>query len=198
MESMTRSFRHTDEEVAEASCELINTVFPDEPPIKLLLENLWLPGFTFTRPEITRLLLSGIKHKNTGVVLDTGHLLHTNTGLRTQEEGIGYIHEMLDKHGDLCGRINGVHLNQSLTGEFAVSVINNPPLPAKTFSERVNQLYTYIFQLDRHLPFTCGGVSGIIERISPEYLTFEFITGNLDEHKNFLSEQKKALARLWG
>ena len=188
-ESLTRHFRHTDEEIVEAACEFINNVFHDTLPLKLLLENLWFPGLTFTRPEITRLLLDGIKHKNTGIMLDTGHLLHTNTNLRTQEEGIKYIHQMLDKHGELCGRINGVHLNQSLTGEFAVCTMNNPPSLAETFSERVNQHYAYIFQLDRHQPFTCGGVAGLIKRISPDYLTFEFITNSLEEHRKLLAIQ---------
>ena len=192
-ESMTRRFRHSDEEIAEAACELINIIFRDAPPIKLLIENLWYPGFAFTRPDITRFILNSIHHKQTGIMLDTGHLLHTNTSLRSQEEGLRYIHNMLDKHGDLCAAIKGIHLNQSLSGEFAEHTKNNPPRLAPTFNERVNQLYTYIFQIDRHLPFTGKGITELVERISPEYLTFEFITSSLEEHKQFLSAQKRAL-----
>ena len=194
IESMTRRFRHSDEEIVEAACELINIVFQGEPPIKLLLENLWYPGFDFTKPHITQLMLNGIQHKNTGIMLDTGHLLHTNTGLRTQEEGLGYIHRMLDRHGGLSSRIKGIHLNQSLTGEFAERTAGNPPQLAETYSGRVNQLYAYIFQIDLHRPFTCDGVHEMIQRISPEYLTFEFITGSLEEHKKFLAMQKESLS----
>ena len=32
-------------------------------------------------------------------MLDMGHLLHTNTALRTQEEGVVYINSLLDMHG---------------------------------------------------------------------------------------------------
>jgi hypothetical protein len=36
-----------------------------------------------------------------GLILDTGHLLHTNLDLKNQEEGLRYINRMLDEHKDL-------------------------------------------------------------------------------------------------
>ena len=193
-ESLTRNFIHTDDEVIKASCELINMVFHDQ-PVTLLIENLWYPGFRFTSPEKTAQILNSINHKNTGIMLDTGHLLHNNTSVKSQEEGILYIHKMLDAHGELCKFIRGIHLNQSTTGKYAEKVKKNPPVFADTFSERVAQLYNYIFKIDLHRPFTCNGVKELIERISPDYLTFEFITNDLEEHKKFLNMQKEALKK---
>ena len=51
-------------------------------------------------------------------MLDTGHFLHTNLDLKTQEEGVDYLNQMLDAHGDLVSYIKGIHLQQSLTGDY--------------------------------------------------------------------------------
>ena len=54
LETLTGRYAHTDEEVIDAACELINTALEGvtDGPL-LLLENLWEPGLTFTRPEMT-------------------------------------------------------------------------------------------------------------------------------------------------
>lgn len=36
-------------------------------------------------------LFEKIKHKNVGIMLDTGHLMNTNPELQTEEDGIEYI-----------------------------------------------------------------------------------------------------------
>ncbi len=193
-ESFTRKYHHTDEEVVDGVCEMMNELFSGEDgSIALLLENLWQPGFRFTRPEITERMLSGIHYPNKGIMLDTGHLLHTNTRLQSQEEGVAYIHSLLDAHGPLCGSIRGIHLNQSLTGGYCERVMANPPVMESDYQKRYCQMFEHAFAVDKHLPFTCPGVEQLIERIHPEYLTFEFITENLEQHRKFLAEQKKAL-----
>ena len=159
----------------------------------LLLENLWQPGLTLTDPAMTRRLLEGVDYENVGLMLDTGHLFHTNESIATQEEGLAYIHAMLDCHGALSERIRGVHLHQSITGDYARSVRANPPVPGKTYSERAWQMFEYAFAIDKHRPFTCAGVRKLIERISPDYLTCELITDNLSQHRALLAEQKRAL-----
>ncbi|MDR2742221.1 MAG: hypothetical protein LBB98_08745, partial [Treponema sp.] len=53
-ETLTRRYRYTDEEVMDASIELVNRISPNiqgEP--LLLFENLWWPGLRFTQPEKT-------------------------------------------------------------------------------------------------------------------------------------------------
>lgn len=193
-ESFSWKYQHTDEEVIDAAIELINELLKDEDgKIAFLVENLWQPGLTFTRPEMTRRLLKGIQYPNKGIMLDTGHLLHTNIAIRTQEEGLRYIYSILDEHGELCKYIRGVHLNQSLTGEYCEKTINDPPKLEDTYGERYGKMFWHAFAVDQHLPFTCEGIKELIERISPEYLTFEFITADSDQHREYLKNQKKAL-----
>lgn len=193
-ETFTWNYKHTDEEIIDAFIEQINELLKDEDgSIAFLVENLWQPGLTFTRPEMTKRLLEGIQYPNKGIMLDTGHLLHTNTAIQTQEEGVAYIHSLLDSHGELCNYIRGVHLNQSLTGEYCEKIRNNPPEMAATYMERSSQMFWHAFAVDQHLPFTCRGVKELIERINPEYLTFEFITSDSKQHKEYLDAQRKAL-----
>lgn len=196
-ESFHLKYRHSDEEVIDAAIELLNELFLQEDGrIALLVENLWQPGLNFTRPEMTRRLMEGLRYPNKGIMLDTGHLLHTNLTLKTQEEGLRYICHLLDLHGDLCRYIRGIHLNQSLTGEYMLQAQRNPPDLNVSYAERYAQMFWHAFSADRHLPFTCEGVDALIERLQPEYLTFEFITADNAQHRAYLAEQKNALKRI--
>ncbi len=196
-ESFTWNYHYSDEEVVDATAQILNELLKGEDGnITLLLENLWQPGFQFTRPEITKRLLEQIDYPNKGIMLDTGHLLHTDTQIKTQEEGIAYINRMLDEHGELCRHIRGIHLNQSLTGEYCEETKKNPPLMEPTYQGRYNQMFFHAFAVDKHEPFTAEGIKELVERIAPEYLTFEFITGDNAQHRMYLQQQLKALGRL--
>jgi sugar phosphate isomerase/epimerase len=195
-ESFTRRYRHTDEEVADAACEVINAALEGEKDasVALLLENLWLPGLRFTRPEITARLLEGVKYPNKGIMLDTGHLLHNELDLRDQAEGVAYIEKLLDAHGALAKAVRGVHLNQSVTGDYAKSIMARPPELGKTYRERSWKMFSHAYAVDKHQPFTAPGVRELIlERIAPEFLTFEFITDDNAQHAQFLRQQRRAL-----
>lgn len=196
LETLTGRYAHTDEEVVDAACELLNAALDGvtDGPV-LLLENLWEPGLTFTRPEMTARLMEGVRYPNKGIMLDTGHLLHTNLSLRTQKEGVEYVRRCLDEHGELCKYIRGIHLNQSLTGAYMRWVRKNPPTLSDDYNEKVGQLFEYVFQADRHKPFVAPGVGELIARIAPDYLTFEFISNDLKEHKTMLRRQWTALKR---
>lgn len=190
-------FRRSDEEVIDASCELLNEAFAHcDKKIVLLLENLWQPGLRFTEPALTKRQLDGIQHPNKGLMLDTGHLFHTNTALRSEAEGLAYIHRLLDRHGELCAAIRGVHLQQSLTGAYAEALKRNPPAWESDFYARCMQMFEYAFAVDKHLPFTAKGIEALIERIKPEYLTFEFISQNRAEQRRMLDSQWAALPNL--
>ena len=195
-ESFTRRYRHTDEAVIDAACEVINAALEGEEDasVALLLENLWLPGLRFTRPEMTARLLDGIRYPNKGIMLDTGHLLHNDLDLRDQAEGVGYVNRLLDAHGELAKAVRGVHLNQSVTGEYAKSMMEDPPELGQTYRERSWKMFSHAYAVDKHRPFTAPGVRELImERIQPEYLTFEFITDDNAQHARFLREQREAL-----
>ena len=89
-----------------------------EPTFDFLVENQWWPGFTFTDPAETEYLLSRIDYPRTGIMLDTGHLMNTNTRLRTQRQGVEYILKQYRAHGELAKRVLGVHFHQSLSGAY--------------------------------------------------------------------------------
>lgn len=148
-ETLRCRFHRTDAEVIDASCELLNLLFDgvtDGPA--LLLENLWEPGLTMTDPEMTARLLDGVRYANKGIMLDTGHLMHTQPALQNQRQALSYIHTVLDRHGELCKAIRGVHLQQSITGRYMRRIAKNPPELAADYPGRSYQLFEYVFRVD--------------------------------------------------
>ena len=90
--------------------------------------------------------------------------------------------------------MRGVHLNQSITGDYARSMMANPPELGKTYRERSWKMFSHAYAVDKHQPFTAPGVRALImERIAPEFLTFEFITDDNAQHGAFLRQQREAL-----
>lgn len=197
-EEITHRYKYSDEEVVKAFCEMVNAAVSGEQSENapwLLMENLWQPGLRFTDPRITGMLMDGINYKKKGIILDTGHLMHTEPGLRSQKEAVRYIHRRLDEHGQLCNFIKGVHLNQSITGPVMRRYMKHPPMPADSYEKRVEQLFEYVFSVDQHKPFTGEGVVELVERIQPQYLTYEFISRDLEEHEKMLKKQHAVFRR---
>ena len=188
IESFTETYLHTDEEICEACAEILNILFEDRTngPL-LLLENLWQPGMNLRRPEITRDMLAAVKYPHKGVMLDTGHLMNTNTALRSQEEAVRYIHSVLDAHEragvDLCKAARGIHLNASLSGAYAQRIKKDPPVLSGSYEERTSAMFFHVFKRDRHEPFTAPGVTELIERIAPDYVTTELISTDPDDRR---------------
>lgn len=189
-ESFTYQFSYSDEEVVDAAAELINLLLDErEYSFYFLMENLWWPGLRFTRSEITGRLLGQVHYPKKGLMLDTGHLLHTNLEIGSQQEGVTYINRMLDENQEWLGWIKGVHLQQSLTGDFVKEMMGPPIVWERGYYDRWCQIFSYIFRIDLHRPFVAPGVTGLIERISPEFLTYELISRDRQEHERLLAEQ---------
>lgn len=195
-EGYTYAWEHSDKEVMDTSLELINLLFENqEPTLALLLENQWWPGFTFTEPEKTAYLLDGISYPNKGILLDTGHLMNTNLELKTEAEGIAYIHRMLDEHGALSRRIRGVHLHQSLSGEYVKANTCRLSEGTEDYLTRFGKSYGHILQIDRHRPWTDPSVASIIGRLQPEFLTHELYCKNRGERDQAVRTQKNTLEK---
>jgi len=154
------------------------------------MENLWWPGLNFRRPEMTYLLLESIHYQKKGLMLDTGHFLHTNLDLKTQEEGVDYLNQMLDAHGDLVSYIKGIHLQQSLTGDYVKEWLSTRHELPEDPSERFCKVYEHIFKIDKHEPFTAEGVPAMVQRIQPLYVTYEYITRSREELGKYLDQGK--------
>ena len=196
-ELFTLKYRHTSEEIVAAAVDLLNKLFPEpDGDLVLLLENLWHPGLTLTEPEVTRRLLSGVHYRNKGILLDTGHLMHTDLSLRTQEEALKELYLRVEEQGEAVRKaIRGIHLHQSLTGAYMAAVAAHPPILFIDPIKRMEQVYTHAFTCDQHRPFTCPGVREFIRWIDPEYLTFEFISSSRMEQEAMLKEQLASLEK---
>lgn len=194
-ELFTLRYRHASEEIVDAAANLLNRLFPEpDGDLVLLMENLWHPGLTLTEPEVTRQLLGRVRYRNKGIMLDTGHLMHTDLTLRTQEEALAYVCRRMEEQGeDVRRAIRGIHLNQSLTGEYMAAVAAHPPVLSTDPARRMEQVYSHAFACDQHRPFTCPGVRDFIDWIDPEYLTFEFISRSRAEQDAMLKEQLAVL-----
>ena len=178
-EGYTYRWLHTDQEVLEASVEFINELLKGvEPTFDFLVENQWWPGFTFTDPQKTEYLLSHIDYPRVGIMLDTGHLMNTNWKISSQWEGIRYILDMIEKHGELSKSIYGLHFHQSVSGAYCRKNIGKLPedFPLDYYEE-FSRNYAVILQIDRHHPWTNPECVRILNRVEPKYLTHELSSG---------------------
>lgn len=188
-ESFTGRFIHSDEEVIDASCSLINELLDNKTyQFDFLMENLWWPGLNYKNPLMTKRLMDGVNYKKKGLMLDTGHLMHTNQELKTSEDALEYVRAVIKEHGSLKDYIKGIHHNQSLTGERAKRMSTSKVELKKDYWDRMYQVYEYIFQLDEHKPFVCKGMKEFLEEMNPQYLTYELITRNREEHETYLKQ----------
>lgn len=194
-ESYTWRWEHTDEQVIDAACEVINTLLGDHPQsFEFLVENLWWPGFSFTKPGMTERLLSQIRYPKKGIMLDTGHLMNTNREISSETQGCTYIIKQLKAHGTLTKYIRGIHLHQSLSGAFANA--NTGGLPPDFPSDYIEQFcasYRHIGQIDTHQPFTAAAIREVVSLIDPAYLVHEIAASSKEEKERLLQIQQKAL-----
>ena len=170
-----------------------------EPTFDFLVENQWWPGFTFTEPEKTEYLLSGIKYPRVGIMLDTGHLMNANWSIRSQGDGIRYILSMIEKHGELAKRIYGVHLHQSVSGAYCRKTVGAMPadFPKEYFSA-FGYSYSHIQSIDRHRPWTDPQCVRIIDRAEPKYLTHEISTSLKRSQLKAVGDQLRVIAKGYG
>ena len=186
-EGITYKLKHTDREVIEEAADFINELLDGQKyDFWFLMENLWWPGLTFLEPEDTRALISQVHYGKKGFMLDTGHYLHTDLDLQTQEEAVEALHRMLDRQKDMIPYIKGLHLQQSLTGNYVKEWLQTPHELPEDPTERFCKVYEHIFRIDKHEPFTAAGVKGLVERIAPLYVTYEYITRSREELAEYL------------
>ena len=196
-EGYTYRWEHTDKEVLDASIEIINELLRGvEPTFDFLVENQWWPGFTFTEPEKTEYLLSRIDYPRVGVMLDTGHLLNTNWGVRSQKEGAAYILDMAEKHGELSKAVLGLHFHQSLSGAYCRKAVGSVPesFPLEYYQEFARS-YAHIQRIDRHRPWTDGACVRILDRLQPRYLTHELSVRSGQSQLGAVKRQLSAIRR---
>jgi len=192
--SYTYEFTYTDEEIIDATAELINEVFKGlNTNIKLLFENLWVPGLTFLNKEMLLRLLEKVKYSNKGFMLDTAHLMNTNFSLTNEKEGIQYILDTVNNLGELKKFIKGIHLNCSLSGEYVKEQIQANHKCKLPLNEMKKNVLFHIMKIDMHKPFSDVDAKKLIDFIEPEYVIYEFITRSFEELDEYIAIQNKAL-----
>ena len=189
-EVVTRNHRYTDEQIVDAAAEVLNALLPKDEGFELLLENLWWPGLRLTRPEVTYRLLEKVNYPRTGVMLDTGHLMHTNTALRTSEEAAAYIREVISQYGDRSF-IRGVHFHQTLSGAYVEEQKKHPPVLSGSYFEKSCAVAGYINTVDSHRPFLGRAAEELIDWLAPEYLVYELMSPT----RETLAEDMRALTQ---
>lgn len=186
----THQHTHTDEEVIAASAEVINQLLDGKDyNFTFLMENLWWPGLTMTNPEMTAQLLDFVHYERKGIMLDTGHLMCTNLELKTEEEAWNYVDKMLDIHGELIRYIKGVHLHQSVTGEFTKKALKEVPKLEEDYYKRFTQVYQLLGNIDTHKPTCCLSAKRVINRIKPKYIVHELMASNRQQRETVLKKQ---------
>ena len=195
-ECFTYDFKYSDEEAIDASIELINEILRDtEFTGAFLMENQWWPGLTFTQPDMTRRLLEGVDYDNKGIMLDIGHLMSTNTKLRTQQQAADYVCEMLDAHGDLGEYVRGLHLHKSLSGEYVENWgYRIPDDYGESYWDKFARTYKHILQIDRHEPWDDPAVGPMVRRLNPEWVNHELSAWPREPHMTALRTQRAALS----
>jgi hypothetical protein len=194
-ECFTYEFSHTDRQVCDCACELINELFDGmDTDIALLLENQWWPGLTFCDPAMTQRLLDGVEYGNVGFMLDTGHLMGTNTSLRTQAQAARYIRDCYDAHGPLRERVRGLHLHQSLSGEYVERTRGIIPADfTGDYLERFASSYRHVLQIDRHEPWSDPVIADLARHIGPTWVNNELTGGSRTQRLAHLRTQLDAL-----
>ncbi|MFZ7132744.1 MAG: TIM barrel protein [Eubacteriales bacterium] len=191
-------FTYTDEEIMDCAAELINETFGDKDKgVTLLFENLWWPGLNFKNPQLTEDFLNKIKYPNKGFMLDIGHLMITNPQLHHLEDACSYIMDVLRKHNTILDSIQGIHLNQSLTGKYLrmSHAEKAQGMKYKDLWDNLSDARKHISNIDTHIPFCSKGIKEIINRIEPKYIVYEFLPNSLEELGMMITQQNIILDR---
>ena len=179
-EFWTYEWQHDDYAILDATIEIINRLLRNvEPTFDFLLQNSWWPGFTFTDPKLTEYLLSHIDYPRVGIMLDTGHLMNTDTSIRSQEEGAEYILSQYRAHGELGKNVLGLNFNQSISGAYAkASCLPLDAIPKEFLvpdcedGEIMQQIR--LRYIDQKKAWSSPVAGLIIDEIEPKYLCHAF------------------------
>lgn len=193
-EGMTYNFRFSDMEILEKVVKFVNEIFDNEKyNFTLLLENLWWPGLKLTSYLEVDYLIKNIKYKNTGFMLDTGHMLNTNLELKNSDEGVDYILENLENLKEYKNYIYGVHLNLSLSGEYVKRSIELNKERRLNLKEVLNEIYFHVEKIDYHFPFDNMRIKEVLKELPLKYLVYEFIARDEISVERAVEKQEKIL-----
>lgn len=188
-EIFTFDFKYSDREVIEATVEVYNAVKEIIPKnVKVLFENLWWPGLKLTDKRIVEAFFQLLDDDNVGIMLDTGHLMNTNTKLKSENDAVKYLCEVVYNLGNLKDRIKGLHLSCSLSGEYLNSFCRNKPIQADYVD-----VMKHITSIDRHQAWSISAIGDLLKIVNPEYVVHELYYNDFNELTELVKQQQALL-----
>ena len=185
----TRRFRYSSREVLKAAAEVYSAVADEVPQtVQVLFENIFWPGLYTLEPEDVDYFFSCLPGKNVGIMLDTGHLMNTNWGIRTETDGADYVCSIVNRLGSMKDLIKGIHLSCSISGNYQRTHVGPPP--AEITPEIIGH---NIISIDQHRPFTTDAAKRIVDTVEPEFLTHELFGPDFSIPVDKVTTQRNAI-----
>lgn len=191
-----RKFECTDIDVFRTTADFLNECIADfhngEPPVRLFFENLWWPGLTLLDPVSVLEFTEMLEFDNWAFVLDTGHLIAAVGNCFQEDQGIDAVLNTLSIHSDeVLDRIEGMHFHCGVSGGYAHNKYEGfyDPDDENMFFEAMK----YVNTIDPHQPFTSERCREIVDFVSPDFLTHEFLSRDLAELDHKIRTQRHAL-----
>ncbi len=189
----THGFPHTDSDVISNFSEVMNRVasaFPGgEPPFQILFENLWWPGLRMTDMSGYRLLERKIEFSNWGICLDVGHLMSCLPGIRTEQNGIEAVLDVVSRYDeDAVDRIRTVHFHYSASSDYRDSFEEKTPGDGP-ITDFLIKMYPHVSSIDRHMPFSDSRCAEILESLRPEFVTHEMPGSEIGPLEDFIKQR---------
>jgi hypothetical protein len=197
-DSFTWQFDYTDQEVMEATLELVHQAFPleDKDGPTLLFENLWWPGLNYADLELTKWFIEAVKYPNKGYLVDISHLTLLDLSIGRSKDVYRHLKKIVEALGDTKKWIQGVHLNQTLPKyypqkNFALALQKYQKATDMLSKSRI--LKNHIKKLDPHLPFADRTAKDILNLLDIAYCVYETAPETIYEWAYFIKQQQQAL-----
>ncbi|MBN2797159.1 MAG: TIM barrel protein [Clostridia bacterium] len=189
-DAFTFDYDYTDEEVLEATAQLVNESFDENSNVCLLFENLWWPGLTLNNPELIEKFMNKINYENKGIMLDLSHLMIRGGNLSLHEQ-VDYILKVLHGLGDQLKWIRGIHINRTDIGTYMDESHETLyySLEQLEKTKKWQTIYEHISRMDQHLPFKSYRLKEILDLINPKYLMIEVLSHDKSEWEAYINQQ---------
>lgn len=191
-------YEYSNEEVVDTASEIINILLDKKNyNFDFLMENLWLSGLNFKDVNISKRLLEKVNYEKKGFILDTGHIMNTNLDIKTEDEGFEYIEQILKQHKEIIHYIKGIHLHQSVSGNYMKKVLEEKIIYGKgDYYDRLRDTYNHLNIVDEHKIATSKKALDIIKKVNPNYLVYEFRSNDRKDREEKLKKQAELIRYL--
>ncbi|MGL4732598.1 MAG: hypothetical protein ACRCWN_02810 [Fusobacteriaceae bacterium] len=196
----TLDYEYTDQDILEATLELLNTIFtPDfldsfETIPYLLFENLPWPGLRLSGSQEELNFFHGVDYPKKGVMMDFSHLICLEK-FSDFSQGADFISQHLEQLGEMKKHILGIHLNCSLSQRYLSEDFFKllEKWEKGTLQERYFTEISHIKSIDTHAVFQSEKIAEIIKDINPDFLIYELNYKNLKDLLSLVEFQNSFL-----